>query len=346
MRAWTHIRSGKPSEVLTLSSIPEPLASAYSECSVVVQVHYAALNPGGSIMLHLCPFLFRNRNVPAIPELDFSGVIVSSGTDRFSPGDEVFGSIPVKNHLKDGSGALAEFVCIPSDYVMHKPKGMKLKEAAGLGVAGCTALVLMESARLKEGDVVLVNGSSGGIGTMVVKIAKAAVGSTGKIVAMCSGSIHAELVTSLGADEVIDYREHAPVHEYLATNKYQFDTVIDCYGVQDLYVNCDKFLKEGSSFVTVGVAFKEITYSSVLRASFDMLRNMIWPPSQRKYVQVTGVANREALEKLGRLVEDGKLRIVIDSYFQMEEVLQAYTRALSKRAGGKIVIQVTNDANE
>ncbi|EEB97294.1 hypothetical protein MPER_03423, partial [Moniliophthora perniciosa FA553] len=63
------------------------------------------------------------------------------------------------------------------------------------------------------------------------------------------------------ADEVIDYREHAPVYEYLAANKYQFDTVIDCYGVQQLYANCDKFLKEGSSFVTVGVAFMEIAYS-------------------------------------------------------------------------------------
>ncbi|KAK7025982.1 hypothetical protein VNI00_015812 [Paramarasmius palmivorus] len=343
MRAWTHTQAGRPSEVLSFSSAQEPTSS---HDTVIVKVQYAALNPGGSIMLQLCPFIFRNRKVPAIPELDFSGIVSSSNTDRFSPGDEVFGSIPVKNHLQEGSGALAEFVGIPSDYIVRKPRRMELKEAAGLGVAGCTAVVLMDSAKLKEGDVVLVNGASGGIGTLVLQMTKAAVGPTGKVVAMCSGDAHMELAISLGADEVIDYREHAPVHEYLATQKYAFDRIIDCYGVQELYSNCDKYLKEGSAFVTVGIAFNEITYTSVLRASFDMIRNMIWPPSRRKYVQVIGVANREALEKLGQMAEDGKLKVMIDTCWRMEEVFKAYERVMSRRAGGKIVVQVGEVANK
>jgi len=203
MRAWTHIRAGTPSSVLTLSpSVPLPTISSPNH--VLVQVTHAALNPGASIMMQLCPFVFRSR--PGVPELDFSGRIVAAGSGvaaarNLQPGTPVFGSVTVGPHLSSGAGALAEYVAIDAATVVRKPDGASFEEAAGLGVAGCTALVLVEKAGLKKGDSVLVNGASGGIGHIVIQMVKKKVGESGRVVGVCSGG-NAEMVRTLGADEV------------------------------------------------------------------------------------------------------------------------------------------------
>jgi len=155
-------------------------------------------------MMQLCPFILRTS--PAIPELDFSGTIVSVGPDvpasrNLEPGTPVFGSVLVGTHVRTGSGALAEYVAVEAGSVVRKPENASFEEAAGLGVAGSTAVALIEKAGLKEGESVLVNGASGGIGTMVVQLAKEAVGQSGKVVAICSGK-NIEMVKKLGADEV------------------------------------------------------------------------------------------------------------------------------------------------
>jgi NADPH:quinone reductase-like Zn-dependent oxidoreductase len=204
MRAWIHSRPGKPSDVLELSSqIPTPTIKTPTD--VLVRVSYAALNPGGSIMMQLCPFFLRSS--PAIPEMDFSGVVVDAGeealkSDRIAVGDHVFGSIGVGEHIKAGSGALAGYVVVPIANVLRKPSNNATDaEAAGIGTAGCTAMALMERCGLKNGDSVLVNGASGGIGATVVQIARDLVGKNGRVVAICSGG-NAEMVRGLGADEV------------------------------------------------------------------------------------------------------------------------------------------------
>jgi len=204
MRAWIHTRAGPPSTVLSLSSdVPTPTIKEPKE--VLVRVSYAALNPGASIMMQLCPFIFRSKVV--IPELDFSGTLVAAGSSalesgRLAVGDAVFGSVDVGTHVKTGSGALAEFVAVPAANVAKMPNNNATDaEAAGLCVAGCTAVELMEKAGLQNGNSVLVNGASGGIGTMIVQMARDAVGSNGRVVAICSAK-NAAMVKELGADEV------------------------------------------------------------------------------------------------------------------------------------------------
>ncbi len=156
-------------------------------------------------MMQLCPFIFRSK--PAIPELDFSGALVAAGSAALESGrlavdDSVFGSIGVESHIKAGSGALAEFVVVPVANVAKKPNSNATDtEVAGLGVAGCTALALMEKANLQNGNSVLVNGASGGIGSLVVQMARNAVGTNGRVVVVCSGT-NTEMVKELGADEV------------------------------------------------------------------------------------------------------------------------------------------------
>ena len=154
--------------------------------------------------MHLLPFLFRAS--PAIPEMDFSGTIVSLGPSvpaarNLEVGMHVFGSIPVSNHVKAMCGSLAEEVFVPHTCVVKKPERAKREEAAGLGIAGTTALATVKATKLKKGDAVLVFGASGGIGHLVVQMCREKVGETGRVVAVCRRE-HEEWVKRLGCDEV------------------------------------------------------------------------------------------------------------------------------------------------
>lgn len=131
---------------------------------------------------------------------------------------------------------------------------------------------------------------------------------------------------------MIDYHAHEPVTQYLTTNHSnpRFDAVIDAYGVQELYDQCPAYLKDGGLFSTVGVAFKEHSFSSVLYSSLLILKNLCWPRVlggvPRDYICATGIATLESMKKLGKLMEKGKLRVVIDSTWDMEDVQQVIMR--------------------
>ena len=203
MRAWTHTSTGPPRKVLKLTT-DFPVPKITNPTDVLVKVAYTALNPGGSLMTELIPMIFRTK--PSIPELDFSGTVVQLGSDisdtrNLKSGDAVFGSISLGQLVRFGQGTLAEFVVVPAENVCLVPEGMKMEEAAGLGVAGCTALALVDAAKLKGGEKALIYGASGGCGSLVVQLVKEAVGTGGKVVAVCSRR-NFEMVRGLGADEV------------------------------------------------------------------------------------------------------------------------------------------------
>lgn len=201
MKAWIHTRAGLPSNVLALSKIPKPTITSPTE--VLVKVTHCALNPAGSIVMQLLPFIFRAS--PAIPEMDFSGTIVATGSNvpegQKTPGAHVFGSIPLAQHVKTTSGALAEYIALDHTAVVVKPSTVPLSKVAGLGIAGATALELIKAAKLKKGDSVLVNGASGGIGHLVMQMCRVEVGETGKVIAVCSRD-NLEWLMQYGADEV------------------------------------------------------------------------------------------------------------------------------------------------
>ena len=317
-------------------------------------------------MMQLCPFLFRSS--PAIPETDFSGTIVEIGTEilssgrDISPGTPIFGSVLVGPHLTTGTGVLAEYVVVDVNSVCRKPEKASFEEAAGLAVSGCAALALMDKAGLKRGDSVLINGASGNVGHLVLQMARDAVGESGRVTAICSRR-NAEMVRSLGADEVrcynlqlkshetdidqvIDYQLHSPVHEYLTHNysNPRFDVIIDACGIQELYTHCAGYLAPGKPFVSVGIAFKSYTYSSVLYALFLMARNILVPRflggGAAPYIVVSGFVTLEGMEKLAAMVDEGKLKVMVDSCWDIEDAVQAYEVILSKRTHGKVIIAV------
>jgi reticulon-4-interacting protein 1, mitochondrial len=200
MRAWTYSKRGPPSSVLLLSEVDLPKLSSPND--VLIKVSHASLNPVGAFLIAIIPAFVRNS--PTIPELDFSGTVVETGASVRSdikPGVPVFGSVPPLYYLRKHIGALAEYVVVPATSIAIKPEALSFEAAAGLPIVGITALELVKDAKIKEGDSVLINGASGGVGTLTVQIARSVVGQSGKIVAICSGQ-NAALVKELGADEV------------------------------------------------------------------------------------------------------------------------------------------------
>ncbi len=240
---------------------------------------------------------------PSIPELDFAGQIVELGTSSFPSdtlatitagvgtrefrlGDYMFGSIPVQQNLA-GVGALAQYVSVEPSQIAHLPLLKReatpkfedqLASAAALPVSGCTALVLLRAAQLTEGMKVVINGASGGVGTLVLQMAKHVVGPSGHVLAVCS-SRNEQIVRNLGADDVVAYDAGPmPVWFYILQfyngkmpgNPLQVapsgqlesglaDVVIDAVGRQEVWNNCHQFSNPKAPYITVGPSIEAYT---------------------------------------------------------------------------------------
>jgi NADPH:quinone reductase-like Zn-dependent oxidoreductase len=126
--------------------------------------------------------------------------------------------------------------------------------------------------------------------------------------------------------QVIDYQEHAPIHQYLSAqySDSPFCVAIDAYGIQELYTHCAKYLSPRGPFVTVGVAFKEYGIYSMFQSVSQILWNILWPRIlggvEREYAIISATADPETMGKLAEWVEKGKLKVVVDSCWDMEDV--------------------------
>jgi NADPH:quinone reductase-like Zn-dependent oxidoreductase len=202
MRAWTYRTRGPPSIALKLESdFPTPPPPTKS--NLLIKISHSALTPSCAHLINIVPSLpFLSR--PYIPELDLSGVVELAGPDvpaDLKPGTHVFGSIPlVPNYTLYGAGSMAEYALVPANHVAHVPKhkAFGLAEAAALNGNGQTAALMVRNAGIGAGSRVFVNGGSGGVGTLVVQIAKA----EGAYVVATGSGANADLVKRLGADEV------------------------------------------------------------------------------------------------------------------------------------------------
>ena len=279
--------------------------------------------------MQLVPAIFRTS--PIIPEYDYAGVILATGSavrPALQAGVYVFG-VESAQAVKTGKGTLAEYIVREEDYVVVKPDNIGLEDAAGLGVVGITALQFVEQSGLKTGDSVLVNGGSGGTGQMCIQEARRVVGPTGQVVTTCSGR-NAEIVKSLGVvDEIIDYTAHNPLHGYLATtySASRFDAIIDCVGSQELYNYSPSYLKEGKPFLNMGSGFGErITLRAILAMAWGMTCNYLWPRvlggTARKYIFFGAKPEAVTLERLRQYVGEGKLKTMTDSVWDMEDALK------------------------
>lgn len=190
-----------PPDVLHLADVPVP---ALGDGDVLVRVRAASANAGDWHLLRGTPLPFRLVAGLRTPKFkiigtDIAGTVEAVGRNvtQFRPGDEVFGELS-----RCGFGGYAEFAVAPEKALALKPANLTFEEAATLPTAGCTALQGLRKGRIQRGQRVLIHGASGGVGTFAVQIAK----SFGtEVTAVCS-TRNVDVVRSIGADHVIDYR--------------------------------------------------------------------------------------------------------------------------------------------
>ena len=285
-------------EQLSIGQVIRPKAPKGHE--VLVRVSAVSVNAGDHHMLTGRPFLIRvavgRREVPG---MDFAGVIEAVGGDveHLKPGDKVVGSTDV------ACGAFAEFVSLPSSSVVPKPAKVDWEAAAATPTAGMTALqALRKGPALAKGDSVLINGASGGVGTFAVQLAHLA---GAHVTAVCS-TMNVELVRSLGADVVVDYRKESVEATAKATGT-KFDKIIDCVGRPGWY----KLLKPNGSLVAVALPYPDTECIPCALCSVMCSPCCCCCLSSRKSYGLLQEVKAADLEELLGMQSEGKLRAAV-----------------------------------
>ncbi|XP_077235599.1 2-methylene-furan-3-one reductase-like isoform X2 [Tasmannia lanceolata] len=244
-----------------------------------------------------------------VPGCDMAGIVVGKGggVSKFEIGDEVYCNIQDFNGKLKQLGTLAEYVAVEESLVALKPTNLSFEEATSLPLAVQTAIEGFETGNFKERQSIFIVGGAGGVGTLVVQLAKHFYGAS-EVVATTS-TPKVDFVKSLGADTVIDYTKQK-YEEVPEKFDFLYDTIGDCK----------------NSFV---VAKDEAP-----------IIDITWPPSHSRAVYSSLTVCGENLEKLRPYIESGKLKAVIDpnSPYPFTDVIEAFRYLETGRARGKVVI--------
>ncbi len=314
MKAIIYRSYGGP-EKLELAERPEPKPGPGQ---LLIRVRSSSVNPidwkrASGLMRLISPV-----PMPGTPGYDIAGEVAAlgEGVTSFSVGQRVHARIGEKT-----GGGYAELALAGVAVTTAMPAGMDFAEAAGLPLAGMTALQgLHDYCRLPlQGakERVLIIGASGGVGHLALQIAK----STGaEVVAVCS-SRNAERVRSLGADSVIEYDKPEPYRD-----QAPFDIIYNCVS--------------GETGPWLPRLRKSGHYASCMPGPATILSTISNAVTSKQVHAVMLKPRASDLAILDRLYVEGKLRVLIDSRFPLADAKQAWERSLSGRAVGKIIIDV------
>jgi NADPH:quinone reductase-like Zn-dependent oxidoreductase len=275
--------------------------------------------------MKLVPSVLRQKN--SIPGPEYSGTIVAVGPSvpiHLTVGTRVFGVLATKTLLA-GTGTLCEYICISTtgNVTIPVPENCAMEEVGGIAVGGIMAYLICKNGGIGENCNMrmLINGASGGCGTIFLQAAKAM--RPRQIVATCSAP-NFELVKSLGADKVFDYREKKPLlHERLAQEfgDRKFDIVVDLVGAQELYNKSPSFLKEDGVYVNIG-DFTHGLWVTLFYWIMNYLRPVWLGGTPRKFIMFGPETGPEAGDWVQKLVAEKKVKAVIDRSIAFDQVLE------------------------
>eukprot|EP00475_Leptophrys_vorax_P018629 TRINITY_DN2550_c0_g1_i1.p1 TRINITY_DN2550_c0_g1~~TRINITY_DN2550_c0_g1_i1.p1 ORF type:complete len:363 (-),score=105.22 TRINITY_DN2550_c0_g1_i1:93-1139(-) len=305
---------------------------------VLVKVKAAAINPVDWKIMKGNMAMLLSSTFPKGIGFDFAGTVVAvgSGCNRMKAGDDVYGM----GHFSE-TGTCAEYYRTWEKYLSIKPANIGFKQAAAIPLVALTSWqALYSQATVAEGNRVLVLGASGGTGLAAVQIAKAA---NARVVGVCSGK-NAELVTSHGADEVIDYTQQ---NWWDVLRGQEFDIVYDTVGGYETWTNSWHVLKKNGHFVTICGDSQEKPMSvgeivgTVSRVAGRKFWSMFSTPNYYNFATST---NFQDLDKISALVADNKFKLPLDSEYSLNQTADALLRNKTSRAVGKVIVVV--DASE
>ncbi len=318
MKAIVCTKYGPP-EVLQLKEVEKPVPK---DNEVLIKIYAASISSGdvrtrGFIFPRLFWLMMRamlgfRGPRKKILGSDLTGEIEAVGKDvkLFKEGDQVFGY--------PGSGAYAEYICLPEEAPMAiKPSNMTYEEAAAVPFGGNTALHLLREANIQSGQKVLIFGASGGVGTVAVQLAKYY---GAEVTGVCS-TTNLELVQSLGADKVIDYTK-----EDFTKSGQTYDVIMDAVGKSSLS-RCKSSLTQRGTYVSVGMPMSYVIKGLWLSIT-----------SSKKLIGGITFPKTENLIFLKELVEAGKLKSVIDRRYPLEQIAEAHSYVEKGQKTGNVVI--------
>jgi NADPH:quinone reductase-like Zn-dependent oxidoreductase len=323
MRAVMYRCYGPP-EVLQLETVAKPVPG---DDEILVKVRAAGLNPLDWHYMRGEPYIMRLSSGLGAPEdsrtgVDFAGVVESVGSKvtRFKPGDEVFGG---------RSGAFADYVLVrESRAIVAKPANLSFEQAAAVPVAAITALQgLRDKGHIQAGSKVLINGASGGVGTFAVQIAKTF---GAEVTGVCS-TRNLELVSSLGADQVIDYTK-----EDFTQLGPAFDLILDNVGNRSLS-ELRQVLKPSGTLVIIGGPSGDPWIGPM---AAPLKASVVGPFVDQEMVFLMAELNQADLQILSDLMQSGKLTPVIDRSFALKDISAAMTYLEAGRARGKVIVNL------
>ena len=326
MKAYVQHRYGPPDR-LELTDVPAPVPAAGE---VLVRVRATSVNPydwhllrGEPRVARLMPGLvsLRAPKFP-VPGCDLAGQVEAPGpgVTQFRPGDDVFALV--------SHGSYAEYVTVPETMLARMPGSLSFEQAAAVPMAALTALIgLRDTGRVESGQQVLVNGASGGVGTFAVQLARAF---GARADAVCRAA-NAELVRSLGADDVID----RGTADFTRCGK-RYDMLLDIAGTRQVPA-CRRVLAPTGTIVLIGGPA-----GRWLQPAGHVFAAMAMSPLVRRRVAlaqtVIGPDRQEDLRALAKLIDDGQVTPVIGARYPFAQLPQAVTDQESGRIPGKVVI--------
>ncbi len=311
MRAVVIDRYGSP-EVLRLASVRRPVPKRNQ---VLVRTRFIGVNPKDVIVRKGKFQIATGKKFPLIVGHDIAGEVVEAAS-----GADLEVGTPVYGMINDFAGrAYAEYAAVDCDQIAKAPESIGLDIAAAVPLAAQTALqALRDDARVLPGQRVLVNGASGGVGVFAVQIAKIL---GAHVTAVCSER-NRELVDGLGADVVIDYNAVE-----LTSIAERFDMFFDVFGNYS-------FDRVKHLLLSKGTYVQTIPSGRIVK---DFVRTL---PRSKRAKLVIVKSRRSQLDWLRQQIDSGSLRVVVDRSFALSDVADAHRYMETKRARGKVVLNV------
>ncbi|GAB6438592.1 NAD(P)-dependent alcohol dehydrogenase [Bacillus luti] len=327
MKAIVYTKYGPP-DVLQLKEVEKP---SPKENEILVKIKATTVTAGdirsrsftvpSSVWIPARITLGFKHPKKQILGMEFSGEVESVGKNvtRFKVGDPVFAA------TQTNFGSYAEYICLPEDGpVCVKPSNITYEEAAALPIGARTALFFLRKANIQNGQNVLIYGASGSVGSYAVQLSKY-FGAT--VTGVCSSS-NLEWVKSLGADKAIDYTASD-----FSTIDGAYDVIFEAVN-KSAFSDCMKLLKADGTYINI---VEPLPSAQMLWTKLTSRKKLI--------LSQNAPETSEALNFLKELVENGKIKVVIDRQYNFAEIIEAHIYVEKGHKKGNVVINVKHNDN-